>query len=192
MSFRESIHPVPWPSVIQLALRADRLPRFIQTPVDAAYGCSVFSSSPELTFVWRTDSASRSIQTQVDAVNGIYFLLSPSGLTFAPGSARPTAMPTFVARRNDLRFRPRRRAFDSPRGDRVRIVTLAVTGHAPFRPPCENAGSRAPVHGLVRRDCGTYYIRSNCTSSTHRPRPSSAFTTFCCSLSVRSSNTIVG
>lgn len=130
MSSRESIHPVPWPSVINLALRPDRLPRFIQSSVDAAYGCSVFSSSPELTFVWRTDSSSRSIRTPVDAVNGRSVFLSPSGLTFAPGPARPAAIPTFVARRDDLRFRHRRRAFDSPRGDRVRIATSRITGSA--------------------------------------------------------------
>ncbi len=149
MSSRESIHPVAWPSVIQLALRPDRLPRFIQTPVDAAYGCSVFSSSPELTSVWRTDSSSRSIQTQVDAVNGRSVFLSPSGLTFAPGPARPAAMPTFVARPKVLRFRPRRRAFDSRCGDRVWIVTTTITGAGPMTPPHSATSPPPPVHRMV-------------------------------------------
>ncbi len=85
----------PWPAAIQLALLPDRLPRFIQTPVDAAYGC--FGSS------------------------------SPSRLTFDTRPVRPAAMPPFVALREDVRFRPRRRAFDFPRGDRVWIVTIGMT-----------------------------------------------------------------
>ena len=98
----------PWPAAIQLALLPDRLPRFIQTPVDAAYGC--FGSS------------------------------SPSRLTFDTRPVRPAAMPPFVALREDVRFRPRRRAFDFPRGDRVWIVTFRLTRRRPktyafsFRP----------------------------------------------------------
>ncbi len=53
MSPGEWICPVPSPSAIRLALRQDRLPRFMRTPVDAANGRSVFSSLSGLTFAPR-------------------------------------------------------------------------------------------------------------------------------------------
>jgi hypothetical protein len=109
----------PWPAAIQLALLPDRLPRFIQTPVDAAYGC--FGSS------------------------------SPSRLTFDTRPVRPAAMPPFVALREDVRFRPRRRAFDFPRGDRVWIVTHGINRRGvdvPLRQPL--AARLHPVVTILR------------------------------------------
>ncbi len=145
MSCRESIHPVAWPLAIQLALRPGPFSRSIQTVVESTNGGSVSSSPSVLTFVWRTDSSSRSIRTPVDAVNGPSVSSSPSGLMFAPGPARPAAMPPFVTLREDVRSRPRRRASASIRGGWGWIVTTAVTG-----PPPRNYDFKTRVIGGSR------------------------------------------